>query len=139
MSNQVVNLKKLQKQAMKAMTNGELSAYMRACQNGTTEFTQRQFGLAQEEWIQRLAEAGAAFSKYMRTPFADDPSPRVSAKSFEATGKMNLIRCIAWISISKPLLAVEDIADLYQIAPGRPDQHKWDKKRWAKEIRRMLR
>ena len=89
-----------------------------------------------EEYIDRLAAAGACFSKHLRNCWTGElERPTLRLDSF--SGRSSDLWAIA--RLQPPLIDIATVADLSGVVyMGTADQHTWSYERWKKEIERRI-
>ena len=89
-----------------------------------------------EEYIDRLAKAGACFSKHLRNCWTGElRSTTLRIENF--SGRSKYLYAIA--RLQPPLIDISTCADLDGVVyMGTPDQHTWSVERWKEEIERRI-
>lgn len=90
-----------------------------------------------EDFIKRLAESGARFSRHCRDCWTGERT-RSQLNADEFSGRVRDLIVIARNLIGDGLLDYANVADLHGFYLGKPDQHTWDVDRWEEEIRKRM-
>jgi len=89
-----------------------------------------------EDFIKRMAKAGATFSKHCRNSWTGDKT-RTTLNLENFGGCRNDLLSILNLR-GEPLFDFSTTADLNTLYLGCQDQHNWDQAQWEKEIRARI-
>jgi hypothetical protein len=90
-----------------------------------------------EDFIKRLAKAGARLSRHCRNAWTGERT-RTYLGVDEFTGRMKDLVIISGLCRGGPLLDYANVADLHGFYLGAEDQHTWSEDKWEEEIRKRM-
>lgn len=90
-----------------------------------------------EDFIKRLAESGARFSRHCRNCWTGERT-RSQLNADEFSGRVRDLVILSGLCRGGPLLDYANVADLHGFYLGKEDQHTWDEARWEEEIRKRM-